>query len=490
LATPGLLCGDAKHRRGGTIVTRADTAQRRRQRLLLPVLGAAHFLVVLDVTIVNMALPALQADLDLSPTGLHWVVTAYAVAFGGSLLLAGRLGDLVGHRRVFVAGLVTFTLTSIACGFAWSGPTLVGARIGQGVGAALVSPSAFSLLLAASRGTAERNRVIAAWGSIGSLGAVMGLVLGGALTELAGWRSIFLVNVPVGVAALAAIPIVVSGGRPSTSGRLDVVAGALATLGIGALALALSDAPLAGWTSPVTAATAAAGLVTVCLFARRDRRAADSLLPWSLLADARFLVPAVLGVVQGGAVLGMLFLLAAYLPAAYGLSPLETAAALLVLRAPAVGWAGVVGRLVTRFGAEPALVGGTALLAAGLWLLAAIEPNGQAAWATLATLLVLGLAIPASFVPASAAALAPVPDDRTGIASGLLKALQWIGGALGLALVAATSGGLDTVGADTGSLADGARAGFLALAVLTTAGAVVACDGLVRVRRARLATTG
>ncbi|HET9243339.1 MAG TPA: MFS transporter [Gaiella sp.] len=467
---------------------RAEAPQPTRSRLLLPVLGAAHFLVVLDVTIVNMALPALQTELGLSPTGLHWVVTAYAVTFGGSLLLAGRLGDLVGHRRVFVTGLVTFTLTSIGCGLAWSGPTLVVARIGQGVGAALLSPAAFSLLLSTSHGVRERNRAIATWGSIGSLGAVMGIVLGGALTEAAGWRSIFLVNVPVGLAALVALPFVVAAGRPSATGRLDVVAGALATLGVGAFALALSDAPLAGWTSPSTAVTAAVGVVAVALFARRDRRAADPLLPWALLAEARFLVPAVLGLVQGGAVLGMLFLLAAYLPTAHGLSALETAAALLVLRVPALGWAGVVGRLVTRFGAEPALVGGTALLAAGLWLLAAIRPDGQAAWATLPALLILGLAIPASFVPASVAALAPVPVDRTGIASGLLKALQWIGGALGIALVAATSGGLDTAGADARSLSDGARAGFLALAVVTTGAAMVACHGFVRVRRARLAT--
>jgi EmrB/QacA subfamily drug resistance transporter len=454
----------------------------------LPVLGTAHFLVVLDVTIVNMALPALQADLGLSPTGLHWVVTAYAVAFGGSLLLAGRLGDLVGHRRVFLAGLVTFTLTSVGCGVASTDVTLVLARIGQGVGAALLSPAAFALLLAESRGRHERNRAIATWGSIGSLGAVMGLVLGGALTEAAGWRSIFFVNVPIGLAAMVATPLAVRAGRPAASGRLDLAAGALATLGLGAFALALSDAPRAGWTSPATVATAAVGAVAVCLFVRRDRRAASPLLPWSLLADARFLVPSMLGVVHGGAVLGMLFLLAAYLPAAYGLSPLETAAALLVLRAPAIGWTGLVARAVTRFGAEQALAGGTALLAAGLWALTSIRPDGPAAWATLPALLILGLAIPASFVPASAAALARVTDERTGIASGLLKALQWIGGALGLALVAATSGGLDTGGGNAGSPADGARTGFLALAALSTAGAVLACHRLARLRRARLAT--
>ena len=170
---------------------------------LLPLVGTAQFLVVLDMTIVNMALPALRADLGMSPTSLHWVMTGYAVAFGGFVLAGGRLGDLVGRRNVFVAGLAVFTAASLACGLAPSGGFLVAARVVQGLGAAVLSPGAFAILLAGFPSGSERNRAIAKWGSIGAFGAVAGIVAGGALTELVGWRWVFLVNVPLGLAALA-----------------------------------------------------------------------------------------------------------------------------------------------------------------------------------------------------------------------------------------------------------------------------------------------
>ena len=235
---------------------------------LLSLVGAAQFLVVLDVTIVNVALPTLQRDLRLSPTGLHWVVTAYAVTFGGALLMGGRLSDVVGRRRAFTVGLAVFTAASLACGLAPSGAVLVAARVGQGVGAAVVSPAAFAILVAAFPAGRERNRAIATWGSIGSLGAVAGLVVGGVLTELTGWRSVFLLNVPFGVVALAAIRTVIPSAPASRTGRVDVGGALLVTTGIGALVFVLSNGPVAGWGSRTTLVALAVGSVALAWFVR------------------------------------------------------------------------------------------------------------------------------------------------------------------------------------------------------------------------------
>jgi EmrB/QacA subfamily drug resistance transporter len=452
-------------------------------RALLSLVGAAQFLVVLDVTIVNVALPSLQRDLRLSPTGLHWVVTAYAVIFGGALLMGGRLSDVVGRRRAFTIGLAVFTSASLACGLAPSGAALVTARVGQGVGAAVLSPAAFAILVAAFPAGRERNRAIAAWGSIGSLGAVAGLVVGGVLTELTGWRSVFLLNVPFGVVALAAIRTVIPSAPASRTGRVDVGGALLVTTGIGALVFVLSNGPVAGWGSRTTLVALAAASVTLAWFVLCERRAPEPLLPRHMLADRGLLVAGAVGVVHGAVMLGMLLLLAVYLQGARGLSSLETGASLLLLRAPAIGWASLAGRLVTRLGPQPVLVAGSALMATGLCFLSGVPADGPMTTTLVPGLLVLGLAIPCSFVSASAAALGSTPLEQAGVTSGLLKALQWIGGAFGLAIVAAASGGLDTDAGDAGVLAERIRTGFLACTLLAALGVAVACLGLVRVRR-------
>jgi EmrB/QacA subfamily drug resistance transporter len=451
--------------------------------MLLALVGAAQFLVVLDVTIVNVAIPSLEDDLQLSPANVHWVVTAYAVAFGGALLVGGRLADVIGRRRAFAGGLALFTAASLACGLTPSGGALIAARVGQGIGAAVLSPAAFAILMASFPAGRERNRAIAAWGSIGSLGAVSGLVVGGALTELVGWRSVFLVNVPIGVLVLVAIVGVIPRSQALRAGRLDLGGAVLATTGIGALVFLLSNGPVDGWGSRATVAAGALGCVAFGWFVARERAAREALLPRGLLTDRAFAVAGAVGVVHGAVMLGMLLLVTVYLQGVRGLSPLQTGAALLLLRAPAIGWSGLVGRLMTRVGPQPVLVAGSALMATGLALLAGLPEDGPMAPTLVPGLLVLGIAIPFSFVSASAAALGGTQPEHAGVASGLLKALQWIGGAFGLALVAAVSGGLDTGSGEAGSLAQSVQAGFLACVVLAAVGLAVATAGLTRGRR-------
>ena len=454
----------------------------RRSRGLLALIGAAHFLVVLDLTIVNMALPDLQFELGLSAPGLHWVVTAYAVAFGGFLLVGGRLGDVLGRRRVFAAGVATFTLASLACGIAPSGETLVGARVVQGIGAALLSPGAFAILLAAFPSGPSRTRAIAVWGSIGSLGAVIGIAAGGALTALVGWRSVFLVNIPFGVLVLAVTRTVVPEGRAVRRRSVDVLGGALATCGVAGIVFVLSNGAVSGWTVPSTIAAAGAAALALGSFALRQRDAADPLVPLGLATDRGFLSAGASGLLSGAVMLGILLLLAVYLQAGRGLSPLQAAAAVLLLRAPSIGLTGLVGRLVTRLGPQPVLVLGSTLMLVGLVLLSRLPGGGSIAGTLVPALLVLSLAVPCVFVAVSAAALGNVAVEHAGVASGLLTAFQWIGGALGLALVAAVTGGVEATATHADAVADSARAGFLACTALAAVGLAVACLGLARTR--------
>jgi EmrB/QacA subfamily drug resistance transporter len=459
-------------------------------RGLLTVVCAAQFMVVLDLTIVNVALPALQADLGLSAHSLHWVVSAYAVAFGGFLLVGGRAADALGRRRVLVAGAALFTAASLACGLAPSGAVLVAARAAQGLGAALLSPSAFGLLVAAFPAGRERTRAIAAWGSIGSLGAVFGLALGGALTELLGWQAVFLANVPAGVLLLALAPVVLPPSRATRRLPVDVAGAALATVGIAALAYLLSNGPATGWTSRPTAYAAALTAVALTAFVLRERRSRHPLLPSTLLRDRRFVGAGIVGLVYGATMLGMLLLLAVYLQAGRGLSPLHAGAALLLLRAPAVGWARVVGRLVARYGPQRFLVLGSVLMTTGLLSLVRVPAEGPLVTSLVPSLLVLGLAIPCLFVSVNAAALGAIEADRAALGSGLLSTFQWVGGALGLALVAAVSGDAHShAGAPAGAVVDGVHTGFLACGALGIAALLVTLAGA-RLRSTAVAVSG
>ena len=447
-------------------------------RLMLALLCSGQFLVVLDMTIVNVALPSVQADLGISPLAAQWVMTAYAIAFGGFLLVGGRAGDAFGRRRVLLAGAALFTAASLACSLAPTGTLLIAARGAQGIGGALLSTSAFGILAATFTEGRERARAIATWASIGSFGAVAGFVAGGAITQFLGWRAIFLASVPVGC-------ILVTAGRrilPECRGAVvsvDVAGAVLVTAGVTTLALIVSEGSDLWWRG---ISLMAAALTMLTAFAVRERRSSQPLIPAGLLRERSFLTAGAAGVAYGTSMLAVLMLLAVYLQTARGLSALETGLLLLLLRVPAIGWARVAGRLVGRFGPYPFLLAGTALFTSGLLILGALPGDGPFAIRLTAGLLVLGVAIPCLSVSAPAAALEGVHGADSGVASGLLTTFQWVGGALGFALVTAVAGE-PRAGAREHVVAT-VQGGFTASATLCLVAFVVALTTLARLHDA------
>ncbi len=454
-----------------------------RSRLLLGLLCTAQFLVVLDMTIVNVALPAIASDLDLPDHGAHWVMTAYAVTFGGFLLAGGRAADAFGRRRALVSGAALFTAASLACGLATSEAILLPARAAQGAGGAFLSTSAFGILVATFAEGGSRTRAIAAWGSVASLGAVSGFVAGGILTELLGWRAVFLAGVPAGLFLVAGAPRLLPASRPAAGVVVDLTGATLATLGVGATAFVVTSAQATGWGDGRLVAAGGVAALALAAFARRERRARQPLLPRALLRSRPFAAAGLAGIAYGTSMLAILMLLAAYLQVGRGLSPLQAGALMLFLRAPAVGWARVAGPLVARHGAQVVLPMGTALMAAGVLLLARIPADGALAPRLLPALLVLGVAVPTVAVAVPAMALGSVATDDAAAGSGLLTTFQWVGGALGFALMSAIAG--SPLGAATPqAIAGAAQKGFLACAALLLVASAANVGGLVRARTA------
>jgi EmrB/QacA subfamily drug resistance transporter len=444
---------------------------RSRAWLTLAVLCAAQFLVVLDITVVNVALPAIREDLDPAPGRLHWAVTAYAVAFGGLLLLAGRLADLRGARRAFLAGIGIFGACSLACGLATGAEVLAVARALQGLGAALISPAALALLVRAFAEGRPRTMALGAWGSAGALAAASGVLLGGALVELLDWRWIFLVNVPVALAALCLGPAVLSRDPAPRRGALDPVAALLATGAVMALVGGLSEAAVAGWASARALAPLAGAAALAVLLWRRERRAAEPLVPRDVLGSPAVLAANLAGFLHGAMMLGAFLLLSLQMQDLLGLSPLAAGAGLLATRATSVLWAQAGARLAHAVGARAVMALGMAGMTAALALLARVGPGGSYAADLLPALLVLGAAIPLLFLTINMTALEGAPAHRAGLASGLLNTSQWVGGALGAAAAAALAGGAV---ASPDALAGGLRTGFLVLVGLGFAGTALA----------------
>jgi EmrB/QacA subfamily drug resistance transporter len=453
-----------------------------RPRLLLALLCSGQFLVVLDMTIVNVALPSMQAELGISSANSHWVMTAYAIAFGGFLLVGGRAADAFGRRRVLIAGAALFTAASLACSLAPTGSLLIAARGVQGVGGALLSTSAFGILAATFAAGAARAKAFATWASIGSFGAVAGFVVGGVLTQILGWRAIFLISVPVGCILVGAARRVLPESRGVRT-SVDIPAAALATSGVAILAFVVSSDAGFGVEAVSLVAIALAALTG---FALRERHSERPLLPSGLLRDRSFLTASAAGVAYGSSMLGVLMLLAVYLQTARGLSALETGVLMLLLRVPAIGWARLAGRLVGRFGPFPFLLLGTALFASGLLLLAGLPADGPFAGRLAAGLLVLGAAIPCLAVSVSTAALQGVRQADAGAGSGLLTTFQWVGGALGFAIVTAIAGDAHTGG--RAEVAETVHAGFIACAVLCLGAFALALALGTRPRTAAAAT--
>jgi EmrB/QacA subfamily drug resistance transporter len=410
-------------------------ASERTKWFALALLCAVQFMVVLDIAVVNVALPSIQADLNFSQENLQWVISAYALVFGGFLLLGGRLADILGRKRVFMTGLVIFSLGSLLCGLAWSETSLIGARALQGLGAATITPSALSILTTTFREGRERNVALGAWGAVGGFGAAAGVLMGGVLTDLLSWEWIFFVNVPVGALALALAPFLLSESRDAHGQSHDIPGAVLVTSGLVLLVLGITQGQTWDWGSPKTIGTFVASGVLLGAFALWEQRQTDPLVPFSIFRLQTLTAANVAMFVMGTAMFSMFLMLTLYMQQVLGYSALKTGLAYLAVAGTAVIWANVAAVAVNKVGVKPALIVGMGLLTAGLLYFTQVSVDGSY-WADLFPgFLVLGVAIPFAFVPLTIAALAGTKPREAGLASGLINTTQQIGGAVGIAIL-------------------------------------------------------
>jgi EmrB/QacA subfamily drug resistance transporter len=403
----------------------------------LALVCVAFFMVVLDVAIVNVALPTIQQDLEISRSTLQWIVTAYSLAFGGFLLLGGRAADLLGRRRVFMVGMAIFTLGSLACALSNSGLALIIFRAIQGFGGAIVSPATLAIISAAFRhGGAERNKAFGIWGGVAGSGAAAGVLLGGVLVEYLGWQWIFLVNVPVGIGIFALAMWLISEGRvEGADRRVDPLAAVLVTAGLVSFVYAMSKAPDNGWTSWQTFFFTGLAIVLIGIFLWQELRTDAPLVPLWIFRLRPVTVANAVGALLGAAIFGGFFLLTLYMQQVLGYSPLQAGVAFLATAGTTIPAAALSQGLVTRFGVKPVMFTGLLLMAfAYLWYTQL--PTEGHFWTNLfVPFLASGFGLAFIFIPLSLAALTVVEDRIAGISSGLLNTSQQIGGALGVAIM-------------------------------------------------------
>ena len=413
------------------------TAPDPRRWMALAVVGTAFFMTILDVSIVNVALPSIARELDFSREGLQWVITGYAITFGGFLLLGGRAGDLLGRRRVFMTGVVLFTLASLTCGLAVSADMLVASRVVQGLGAAIISPAALSIVSTLFAEGPERNKALGIWGALGGSGAAVGVLAGGVLTEYAGWEWIFFVNVPVGAALLAlTLPLVPESTARAGHRGYDPFGALTVTASMMLLVFAISKAPDVGWGSARTIGLLLGSGALLIAFLVNEARSVEPLMPFSFFRIRSVAAANVLGFLLGGAVFANFFLLTLYVQQVLGFSALKAGLTFLATAGTAVLSAGVAQALVTRAGVKPIVIVGFVLMAGGMAWYTQIPPDGSYASDLLPGYLLVGVGLPFSFIPISIAALGGVGGHQAGLASGLLNTVQQIGGALGVAIAA------------------------------------------------------
>jgi EmrB/QacA subfamily drug resistance transporter len=411
-------------------------ASERTKWFALALLCAVQFMVVLDIAIVNVALPSIEEDLGFSQENLQWVISAYALVFGGFLLLGGRLADILGRRQVFMAGLVIFSVGSLLCGFAWSDESLIAARALQGLGAAAITPSALSILTTTFAEGRERNIALGAWGAVGGFGAAAGVLLGGILTDLLSWEWIFFVNVPVGIAGLVLAPILLSESKDAHGQSHDLAGAILVTAGLSLLVLGITQGYGWGWSSGRTIGAFVASAVLLLAFVVWELRQRDPLVPLSIFVRLRTLTAAnIVMFILGTAMFSMFLMLTFYMQQVLGYTPLETGFGYLAVAGTAVIWANVAAIAVNRVGVKPALIFGMSLMTVGLLYFTQVSVGGSY-WSDLFPgFLIIGLGIPFAFVPITIAALAGTRPEEAGLASGLINTSQQIGGAVGIAIL-------------------------------------------------------
>jgi EmrB/QacA subfamily drug resistance transporter len=407
--------------------------------MTLAVLAFAQFMAVLDLTIVNVALPHIQADLHFSDDGLQWIVSAYTLLFGGFLLLGGRMADLLGRRALFIAGLALFTGASLLAGLSTSPGMLIGARALQGLGCALLSPAALSLLQVTFAHGRDRNIAMGIWGALAGLGGTLGVVVGGVLIDAVGWRAVFFVNVPIGIVLIAIAPAMIAESRivraPGEPRRFDVPGAVLGTTGLLALVFGIVRSQVLGWGSFEVIACLTAGVLLLVAFAVIEARSADPLIPPSLFGATGMRSSTLALALNGAAFLAMFFLTAIFLQQVRGESALGTGLELLPMGIAAVLAAGAASTLVTRVGTRPVQLAGAVLSVVGLALLSQAGADASYAGGLLPGFLLFGMGIIGIGVPAQIAAVAEVGHADAGAASAVVTTAYQVGGALGLAII-------------------------------------------------------
>jgi EmrB/QacA subfamily drug resistance transporter len=401
----------------------------------LAVVCAAFFMTVLDVAIVNVALPSIQEDLDFAPQDLQWVLTAYAITFGGFLLLGGRAADLLGRRRVFLVGVAVFTLASLLCGLAQSDTMLIISRAIQGIGAAIITPSALSIVTTTFTEGAERNKALGVWGAIGGSGAAAGVLFGGVLTEWAGWEWIFFVNLPVGILAFILTPRLVRESRGEGRERgFDPLGAITVAGGLALLVYGMSQAPNDGWTSGSTIVRLGLAVLLLIAFVVVESRVRNPLVPLGIFHHRTLTGANIVGFLLGATIFGNFFVLTLYVQGVLGYSAIRTGVTFLCTAGTAVVVAGVAQHVTTRVGVKPVMTVGMVLLAIGMLWYTQLPVDGDFLSNLLPGYLIVGIAIPCAFIPVSIAALAGIQPQEAGLASGLINTSQQIGGAIGTAV--------------------------------------------------------
>ncbi len=406
-----------------------------RKWLTLAIVGAAFFMTVLDVAIVNVAIPSIQTDLRVPETTVQWVLIAYTITFGGFLLLGGRMADLLGRRRVFLAGLTLFTAASLVCGLANSAGVLIGARAVQGVGAAIISPAALSIVTTTFREGAERNKALGIWGALGGSGAAAGVLFGGIIVKYLGWAWIFFVNVPVGALVFALTLLFVPESKADLGHRRFDLAGAITvTSGLAVLVYAISKAPDVGWGSTRTIVLLLVAVALLLAFALIELRSRAPLMPFGIFRIRTLLAANIVGFLLGAVIFADFFVLTLYVQEILHWSALKTGITFLATAGTTVIWAGVAQALTTKYGPRPVIVTGLIVLAASMGWYTQIPVDGHYWPDLLPAYLTFALGLAFSFVPVTIAALSQVKPSEAGLASGLINTNQQVGGAIGIAL--------------------------------------------------------
>jgi EmrB/QacA subfamily drug resistance transporter len=459
----------------------ARPTSRVNEGAVLAVVAVAQFMVILDATIVNVALPTIKLDVGFSEQSLSWVLNAYTLMFGGFLLLGGRAADRLGRRRLLMAGIAVFSGASLLCGVSQSEGTLLVARGLQGLGGAMVSPAALSIILTTFAEGPARNRALAVWGAIAGAGGAIGLILGGVIVQLLSWRWVFFVNVPIGAVVLAMAPRIVPESRSESvsKGGYDVEGALAITLGMIALVFTLIKADSWGWTSGRTLVGFAIAIALIVAFLFIERRHPDPLVPLRIFSNRSLAASDATFLLVAAALFGMFFFCTLYLQQVLGFSALKTGLAYMPFSLTLIGSSALASQLVDRFTPKPVLVTGLFVTTVGFVLLTRVTGHSDYASHVLPAMIVLGPGLGLSFVPITIAATNGVASGDSGLASGLLNTTQQVGGSLGLAILSSVSTSRVTSALHGGSalpaaLTHGFKGAFTVAAVLCAIGVVLA----------------